>query len=96
MRLMRYLFLCAVLGGLGLAFLDGSKPVSPLVAFPTAYGSNTPTGIGASIYPTQTLLIAGHGGSEGLGAGPIAGIVIGGVLVGALIVGIVVALMNRG
>ncbi len=95
MRLVRYIFLLALLAGLSVTLLEASRPVTPLVTVPTQYGTNIPTGIGASIYPVRNLLISGHGIS-GPGAGLLAGLAIAGFVVLAAIGTVVFLVLRRG
>jgi hypothetical protein len=94
-RRVRSIFLLALFAGLGITLLEASRSVAPVAIVPTQYGTNTPTGIGNSIYPIQSLLIAGHG-TGGLGAGPLAGIVIAGVVVLVAITLVVLLVLRRG
>lgn len=98
MRVVRYLFLCAVLAGLTLTLVEGSgpgRPVTRVAAMLTQYGSNTPTGIGASIYPAETLFITGHG-TSGPGVGLLVGLSIAGLVVLGAIGAVVFLLVRRG
>lgn len=98
MRIVRYLFLCAVLAGLTVTLVEGSgpgRPVTTVAAVATAYGSNAPTGIGASIYPAQSLFIAGQG-TSGPGIGLLVGLSIAGLVVLGAIGAVVFLLVRRG
>lgn len=95
MRLLRYTFLLVVLCGLTLALAEGSRPAAPMAVVPTQYGTNTPTGFGASLYPAQTLLIAGHG-AGGPGIGLLVGLSVAGLVVLGGIAAVVVVFLRRG